>query len=80
MLAAEATLWLQPRSHRTTAALDRAMTLRIKAGRALDAQRKPRRPAQLFRRASIQRRLMLPELPAVEIASRVMAYPSVQSD
>ena len=38
MLAAEATPWLQPRSHRTTAAPDRAMTLRIKAGRALDAQ------------------------------------------
>ena len=38
MLAAEATPWLQPRSHRMTAALDHAMTLRIKAGRALDAQ------------------------------------------
>ena len=38
MLAAEATPWLQPRSHRVAMASDHAMTLRIKAGRALDAQ------------------------------------------
>ena len=38
ILAAEATPWLQPRSHRMAMASDHAMTLRIKAGRALDAQ------------------------------------------
>ena len=38
MLAAEATPWLQPRSYRVAAALGHAMTLRFKAGRALDAQ------------------------------------------
>ena len=38
MLAAEATPWLQPRYHRVAMASDHAMTLRIKAGRALDAQ------------------------------------------
>ena len=38
MLAAEATPWLQPRCHRVAAASGLAMTLRFKAGRALDAQ------------------------------------------
>ena len=38
MLAAEATPWLQPLSHDVSAASDRVMTLRFKAGRALDAQ------------------------------------------
>ena len=38
MLAAEATPWLQPLSHREAVGSDHAMTLRIKAGRALDAQ------------------------------------------
>ena len=38
-LAAEATpIWLQPRCHRVAAASGLAMTLRFKAGRALDAQ------------------------------------------
>ena len=37
-LAAEATPWLQPRCHREAAASGHAMTLRFKAGRALDAQ------------------------------------------
>ena len=37
-LAAEATPWLQPRCHRMAAASGHAMTLRFKAGRALDAQ------------------------------------------
>ena len=38
ILAADATPWLQPRSHGMAAGSDHAMTLRIKAGRALDAQ------------------------------------------
>ena len=38
MLAAEATPWLQPRCHDVAVALGRVMTLRFKAGRALDAQ------------------------------------------
>ena len=38
MLAAEATPWLQPRSYNMAAALGRVITLRFKAGRALDAQ------------------------------------------
>ena len=38
MLAAEATPWLQPRCHGMAAASGHAMTLRFKAGRALDAQ------------------------------------------
>ena len=38
MLAAEATPWLQPRCHRVAVASGHAMTLRFKAGRALDAQ------------------------------------------
>ena len=38
MLAAEATPWLQPRSHGVAVASGHAMTLRFKAGRALDAQ------------------------------------------
>ena len=38
MLAAEATPWLQPRSHGMAAGSDHAMRLSIKAGRALDAQ------------------------------------------
>ena len=38
MLAAEATPWLQPLSHDMAAALGHVMTLRFKAGRALDAQ------------------------------------------
>ena len=38
MLAAEATPWLQPRCHRVAAASGHAMTLRFKAGRALDDQ------------------------------------------
>ena len=38
MLAAEATPWLQPRSHGVAAGSDHAMRLSIKAGRALDAQ------------------------------------------
>ena len=37
-LAAEATPWLQPRCHRMAVASGHAMTLRFKAGRALDAQ------------------------------------------
>ena len=37
-LAAEATPWLQPRCHRVAVASGHAMTLRFKAGRALDAQ------------------------------------------
>ena len=37
-LAAEATPWLQPRCHGMAAASGHAMTLRFKAGRALDAQ------------------------------------------
>ena len=38
MLAAEATPWLQPLSYNLAAALGRVITLRFKAGRALDAQ------------------------------------------
>ena len=38
MLAAEATPWLQPLSYNMAAALGRVITLRFKAGRALDAQ------------------------------------------
>ena len=38
MLAAEATPWLLPRFHRVATAPDHAVTLRFKAGRALDAQ------------------------------------------
>ena len=38
MLAAEATPWLQPRSHGVAVASGHAMTLRFKAGRALDTQ------------------------------------------
>ena len=38
MLAAEATPWLLPRCHRVATAPDHAVTLRFKAGRALDAQ------------------------------------------
>ena len=38
MLAAEATPWLQPRSYNIAAASGRVITLRFKAGRALDAQ------------------------------------------
>ena len=38
-LAAEATPWLQPRCHREAAASGHAMTLRFKAGRALDPVR-----------------------------------------
>ena len=38
MLAAEATPWLQPRCHGVAVASGHAMTLRFKAGRALDAQ------------------------------------------
>ena len=38
MLAAEATPWLQPRSHGEAVGSDHAMRLSIKAGRALDAQ------------------------------------------
>ena len=37
-LAAEATPWHQPRCHGVAVALGHAMTLRFKAGRALDAQ------------------------------------------
>ena len=38
MLAAEATPWRQPLSYNIAAALGRVITLRFKAGRALDAQ------------------------------------------
>ena len=38
MLAAEATPWLQARSHGMAVASGHAMKLRFKAGRALDAQ------------------------------------------
>ena len=38
MLASDATPWLQPLSHDVAVALGRVMTLRFKAGRALDAQ------------------------------------------
>ena len=38
MLAAEATPWLLPRCYRVATAPDHAVTLRFKAGRALDAQ------------------------------------------
>ena len=38
MLAAEATPWLQPLSYNLAAALGHVITLRFKAGRALDAQ------------------------------------------
>ena len=38
MLAAEATPWLLPRCYRKATASDHAVTLRFKAGRALDAQ------------------------------------------
>ena len=38
MLAAEATPWLLPRCYRMATAPDHAVTLRFKAGRALDAQ------------------------------------------
>ena len=38
MLATEATPWLLPRCHRVATAPDHAVTLRFKAGRALDAQ------------------------------------------
>ena len=38
ILAAEATPWLQPRSHGEAVGSDHAMRLSIKAGRALDAQ------------------------------------------
>ena len=38
MLAAEATPWLQPLSYNVAVALGRVITLRFKAGRALDAQ------------------------------------------
>ena len=38
MLAAEATPWLRPLSHDVAVALGHVMTLRFKAGRALDAQ------------------------------------------
>ena len=38
MLAAEATPWLQPLSYHVAVALGHVMTLRFKAGRALDAQ------------------------------------------
>ena len=37
-LAAEATPWLQPLSYNVAAALGHVITLRFKAGRALDAQ------------------------------------------
>ena len=37
-LAAEATPWLLPRCYRMATAPDHAVTLRFKAGRALDAQ------------------------------------------
>ena len=38
MLLTEATPWLQPRCHGVAVASGHAMTLRFKAGRALDAQ------------------------------------------
>ena len=38
MLAAEATPWLQPLSYNVAVALGVVITLRFKAGRALDAQ------------------------------------------
>ena len=68
MLAAEATPWLQPLSYNMAVAsgcvINNAALQGWSCARRAGSQAPP-----LLRRASIQRRLMLPELPAVEIAS-----------